>query len=170
MLFSQTPAAIEWLDQFDSTDRVEAAALLDSMLLVGMDALVDGVRSLVLARRTQIEGVIGLYAERELEIYKGKPKPLFKEMMVPGDGRIRAVGDGPKPVSSGAYNPEVGSEGILSWLITEICRENPHKVVSHPGPDEICQKRIRGFFLVTDFLGSGKRTSTYWMQPGASVR
>jgi hypothetical protein len=126
-----------------------------------MDALIDGVRSLVLDRGNRIDGVVGLYVERELKKYKGKPKPLFKEMKVPSDGRIRAIGDGPKPVNAIGRNPEVGSEGILSWLVTEICRQYPHKFVSHPGPDEIRQRRIRGFFVVTDFLGTGKQTSTY---------
>ena len=161
ILFSQTPAALDWLKQFEASDQIDAATLLDSMLLVGMDALIDGIRSLVLDRGNRIDGAIGLYVERELKIHKGKPKPLFAEMKVPRSGRLRAVGDGPKPVHAMGRNPEVGSEGILSWLVTEICRQYPHKYVSHPGPDEIRQKRIRGFFVITDFLGSGKRTSTY---------
>lgn len=161
MQFSETPAAVAWVKQFEPADRAYATALLDAMLLVGMDAFIDGIRSLILRRADQISGAVGLYVERELKLYRGKPKPLFKEIMVSRESRIRAVGEGPKPVSTQARDPEVGSEGILSWLVTELCRELPEKFISHPGPDQIREKRVRGFFLVTDFLGSGKRASTY---------
>jgi hypothetical protein len=162
MRFSETDASVEWLNQFDAADKSDAIALLDSMLLVGMDAMIDGVRSLILDRANQIDGIVGLYVEREFKLHKGLPKPLFKEIKISMEERIRAVGEGPKPVSSAAPdNPEVGSEGILAWLVTEICRQHPDRFLSHPGPDKIREQRVRGFFLVTDFIGSGKRTSTY---------
>jgi hypothetical protein len=161
MRFSETSDAANWINQFDPADRADAAAILDAMLLVGMEALIDAVRAMILDSASKFDGFVGLYVERELKRHKGKPKPLFSEMKVSGETRIRAVGDGPKPVVTQARDPEVGSEGILSWLVTELCRGHPEKFLSHPGPDQIRNKKVRAFFLVTDFLGSGKRTSDY---------
>ncbi len=60
-----------------------------------------------------------------------------------------------------AYSGEVGSEGIVANLITEICRENPKLAISHPGPTKIRSAGIRVFIVISDFIGSGERLETY---------
>jgi hypothetical protein len=130
------------------------------MLLVSHDAFFDGMRDLVLERAEAHNGKIGLYAEREIRAYKGVPNRLFRER--PTKGSLRAHGGGPRPIQpTRTYDPEVGSEGLVAWLITELCRQYRRKFASHPGPDEIRNGRIRAFFLLTDFIGSGRRASTY---------
>jgi hypothetical protein len=160
MKFSQSPPAIDWMAQFSADDRVVARNLLDAMLLVSHPAFVEGLRSLVIERAKCHSGKIGLYAEREIRKHKGIPNRLFKERRLKGS--FRAYGSGPKPIQpSRTYNPEVGSEGLTAWIITELCRQHRSKFVSHPGPDEIRNQQICAFFLVTDFIGSGQRATTY---------
>jgi hypothetical protein len=158
--FSQTPFVKSWIDQFAASDRGDAADLLDAMHLVSFNAFLTGLRSLILERAGETVGPVALYAEREWKKYKGRANRLFKEQK--RGKTLRAIGAGPKPITSPTtINPEIGSEGIVAWLITELCRENPDKFISHPGPDQIRSKRIRGFFLVTDFVGTGNRASNY---------
>ena len=155
---SQTDVAISWLRQFRTEDQEVAAFLIDSLTLVSHDELVNRLRNLVIKRAEKIEGPVGLYAEREIRKYNDIPNRLFKEK-----GRHRrAHGVGPQPVEpTRAYDPHVGSEGIIAWLITELCRERPRKFINHPGPDKIRKLRVRAFFLVSDFIGSGHRASAY---------
>jgi hypothetical protein len=160
MQFSQTDAASEWLSQISDPDRDTAASLLDSMMLVGMEPLIASIRALIISHSKSIDGPVGLYVERKMSRNPGGIVPLFIEEKTT-DGRLRAVGRGPSPIVPESIDPEVGSEGILAWLITELCREQPNKFVSHPGPDQIRSLRVRCFLLLTDFIGSGKRAHDY---------
>jgi hypothetical protein len=161
-MLSQTRPAKDWLSQFSSTDRGVAVSLLDALVLVNHEVFIDRLRAKIIESAGVIEGRVGLYAEREVRRYKGIPNRLFKEKFI--NGKCRAYGGGPKPVApTRTLNPQVGSEGLIAWLVTELCREYPGKFVSHPGPDEIRDKEnaIQSFFLVTDFIGSGSRASNY---------
>lgn len=51
----------------------------------------------------------------------------------------------------------MGSEGILAALISKFRYANPDVALSHPGPDDLRQKRVRKIIIVTDFIGSGGR-------------
>ncbi|WP_439402143.1 phosphoribosyltransferase-like protein [Bradyrhizobium sp. DASA03068] len=157
MPFAENPIASEWIDQFDDSDRDDAKALLNSMLLVSADALFAGLRSLIVSL-AKSGGPLGLYAERRVIRYRGRPVALFKEHLAK-NGRLRAAGKGPSAVD--ASDPDIGSEGVISTLITGLCRENPSMFLSHPGPDEIRSQRVRRFVIVADFVGSGKRATTY---------
>ena len=59
------------------------------------------------------------------------------------------------------YDPQVGSEGLIASLITQLCRERRDQFLNHPGPDSIRRKKLRAFFLITDFIGSGERVCDY---------
>jgi len=160
MEFSQSPPAINWLAQFSADDRPLSIGLLDAMLLVSYPAFVEGIRDLVLEIGECHKGKIGLYAEREIRRHKGIPNRLFRERKVKGS--VRAYGAGPKPIEpTRTYNPEVGSEVLVAWIITELCRQHRKKFISHPGPDQIRNHQIRAFFLLTDFIGSGSRAAAY---------
>ena len=136
-----------------------AVALLRAMTLVSRDAFAEGLRTLLLARLADGKGPIGLYVEREVRHRHGVPFRLFKE----ANRKVRrAHGVGPRPVEpTRAYDADVGSEGLVAQLVSEVCRTNLKTVFNHPGPDAIRKHRIRRFVLVTDFIGSGKRASTY---------
>lgn len=135
------------------------ATKIRAMKLVSRDDFAERLRKLIIARGNAIVGPVGLYAERELRKYKGVPNRIFKQC---DKKPMRAIGIGPAPVqSTKAYDPSVGSEGIVAQLITEICREFPSKFINHPGPDKIRTKNVRRFIVVTDLIGSGKRAYDY---------
>jgi hypothetical protein len=158
--FIDMPLVAEWLRQFDPDDRPAATRLVEAIMLVNLDYFFSGVRTRILEQAGTVRCPIGLYVEREIGKWRGEPNRLFREAM--RRGRVTAYGAGPRPVlPAKTINPEVGSEGLLAWLATEICREHPNEFVSHPGPDQIRAKRIKTFLLFTDFIGSGRRASNY---------
>lgn len=148
-----------WLKQFRVADQDRAAKLLSKFRLVSRDEFADGLRELVTLRADSVDGPVGLYAERELRVRLGVPNRLFKE----STRKVRrAHGVGPQAVKpTKAYDPSVGSEGLVAQLITELCRARPKKFVNHPGPDKLRKMKVRAFFVVTDLVGSGKRARTY---------
>ena len=148
-----------WLSQFDPRDQSTAIELLESLDLVSRDTFSERLRKLILERLQSGAGPVGLYVERELQKRNGVPHRLFKESRT----KVRrAYGVGPQPIQpTRRYDPSVGSEGIVAQLASELCREFPAWCIDHPGPDKIREKRVRGFFLLTDFLGTGTRARTY---------
>ena len=151
MSLSTSTAAQQWLDQFAPGDQAAAVDLLNALVLVSSDEFRDRLQERMLRYAANVQGPVGLYAERELQ-----PTPLFAESL--GIPR-RASGSGPAPFTSD--NPDVGSEGIIAQLISELCRGDGDRFLNHPGPDEIRGARMRAFVLVTDFVGSGDRASEY---------
>lgn len=150
---------LAWLSQFRVEDQERAAKLVGSFLLVSHDEFADNLRALLTARAVAQPGPVALYAERELPKRFGVPHRLFKE---PNRKVKRAEGIGPQPVKpTRGYDPDVGSEGLVAQLITELCRANPKKYINHPGPDEIRRRKIPRFVVVTDLVGSGRRARTY---------
>lgn len=159
MRLSLSKNATAWLGQFRADDQSDAAALLDSMVCVSHQKLIDGLRECILDQARKTAKPIGLYAEREIRKHCGQPNRLFKEEK----RKVRrAIGSGPSPVQpTRAYDPQVGSEGLIASLITELCREYRKRFINHPGPDKIRSHRIGSFVLVTDFIGTGSRVWNY---------
>lgn len=157
--FLKAEPTLAWLGQFEPEDQPVAVALLRAMTLVSRDAFAEGLRALLLARLAKGKGPIGVYVERELRHRHGVPFRLFKESRT----KVRrAYGVGPPPVQpTQAYDADVGSEGLVAQMVSEVCRTHSQQVFNHPGPDSIRKHRIRRFVLVTDFIGSGKRARTY---------
>ncbi|MBM3116423.1 hypothetical protein [Jeongeupia naejangsanensis] len=149
-----------WLNQFAMGDRKLAEELLSAFMLVSRDDFHDHLRELILERAALVNGVVALYAERELRHRFGVPHRLFKESSKKPRRAEGKVGP-PAVKATKAYDPSVGSEGIVAQLITELCREFPKRFVSHPGPDQIRQKKVRAFWVVTDLVGSGTRARNY---------
>lgn len=158
---SETTEGISWLDQFRSEDQRLACSLLDSLALIQHDELTTGIQDLIIDEAMKCNGAIGLFAEREIRRGKGGiPNALYKQPR--RKKNRRAFGPGPQPVKpKHAYDLSVGSEGIIAWLITDICKHNPKRFISHPSPDQIREKRVRHFMLVTDMIGSGRRVCEY---------
>jgi hypothetical protein len=148
-----------WLRQFALRDQKLAADLLEVFCFVSRDEFATGLRERVMHEARSINGPIALYAERELGHRLGIPHRLFNE----SKGKVkRAYGVGPQPVrSTKAYQPEVGSEGIVAQLITDLCRQFPSRFLNHPGPDKIRETHARAFWILTDLVGSGKRAYDY---------
>lgn len=157
--FVRSAATQAWLSQFDPLEQPVAQAMLEAMLLVSRDEFAERLQTLVRQRIDAEPGRVGLYVEREVPSRKGIPHRLFKQL---GRAPRSAVGKGPDPVKPvRPYDLDVGSEGVVAQLLTEICRASKGKAVMQPGPDAIRRKKIRRFILVTDFLGSGKRCWLY---------
>jgi hypothetical protein len=157
--FLRDDSTLGWLAQFDPADQQAATELLQEMQLVSRDAFAERLRKLLVQRGEKGGRPIGLYAEREVRRHRGVPNRLFKE----ADTKVkRAHGVGPQPVQpTRDYDPKVGSEGIVAQMVSELCKEYPKLFINHPGPDTIRAKKVRRFVLVTDFIGSGRRASTY---------
>lgn len=159
MRLSETPPALEWLEQFDSSWRPDAVELVDAMSLIGHSVFFQRLRDAIIERSGERSGPVGLFVERELGKFKGIPNRLFSESR--GKHR-RAFGTGPPPVKPRkTVDPEVGSEGLLATLVTGLCRESPGRFFSHPGPDQIRQRAIRALMIVTDFIGTGDQLMNY---------
>lgn len=157
--FVRSAATQAWLSQFDPLEQPDAQAMLQAMLLVSRDEFAERLQTLVRQRIDAEPGCVGLYVEREVPVRKGVPHRLFKQLR---RSPKSAHGKGPDPVKPvRPYDLDVGSEGVVAQLLTEICRASKGRAIMQPGPDAIRRKKIRRFMLVTDFVGSGKRCWLY---------
>jgi hypothetical protein len=150
-----------WLGQFDVADQDIVVSMLRSMRLVSRDEFAESVRERLLEVSEEADGRIGLYVEREVPPKGLPPEPLFQQ---PVERPRRAFGPGPSPVEPDSDKPgDVGSEGLVAQLVSELCREFPERFVSHPGPERLRarKKRIRKLVLVTDLIGTGNRALRY---------
>lgn len=148
-----------WIGQFAPEDQEEAVDLLRAMHLVSHNQFHQRLAQLIVRVLEEGGGPIGLFAEREVKFWRGRPNRLFKETA----GAVkRAYGAGPAPVAPLRNDsPQVGSEGIVAQLISDLCAQWPKVLFSHPGPSVIRKKAIRRLIVVTDFIGSGKRVCDY---------
>ena len=156
MALSSTALGAGWLANLaEDAERATAGALIDEVLLVSRNSLVRELRGLVqtiLADREDPERPIALFAERAVRKHKGEVLPFF-----PDAGRGRATGLGVPPIVVDPADQEVGSEGLIANLITDLARLYQGEVLSHPGPDRMRRDRVRRIVIITDFVGSGKR-------------
>src|SRR3546814_17865425 len=100
----KTEQAQKWLSQFAMGDRRLAEDLLSALVLVSRDDFVNNLRDLILQRVQQVDGVVGLYAERELGHRYGIPHRLFRESIRKPKsdlGRSEASSGGKECVSTG---------------------------------------------------------------------
>lgn len=159
--FIESAPTKAWLSQFDPSSQGVMVSMLQAMRLVSRDMLVESLRARLLQSAEGATGRVGLYVEREMPPANSAPTPLFSQSTtVPR----RAAGPGPRPIDPDQRQPgDVGSEGIVAQLVSELCREMPKRFVSHPGPDEIRSLKdpVRKFVLVTDLIGSGQRAERY---------
>lgn len=158
---SKTAEGIEWVRQFQTDDQELACKLVNAITLVTHDEFVADLRQLIIENAENTNGMVALFAEREIR--KGKNKVLHRLYKEPYTKKNRrAHGMGPQPVKpKHNHDLTVGSEGIVAWLISELCQEHPKKFICHPSPGQIRQKRVRKFIVVTDIIGSGNRVYEY---------
>jgi len=151
--------AQNFVRQFDAADQALATRLLENLHLVSQEELAAALRELILERGQAGDGPVGLYAEREIRQSARKPHRLFEQ---PQRGIRRATGSGPLAVSPvRRYDQDVGSEGPIAQIVSQLCRQHRTLFLSHPGPDQIRAKKVRRIFIVTDLVGSGDRAWKY---------
>ncbi len=158
---SECDEGINWIKQFSVDDQFLATKLINKISLVTHDSFISNLRKLIIDVVNNTPGIVALFAEREIKNNSfGVPIRLFKQPS--GNVKRRAEGMGPQPVLPVNNNKLlVGSEGIISWLVSELCKEFPNKMISHPSPDKIRDKEIKKLVLVTDLIGSGTRAHRY---------
>lgn len=158
--FLTLETTVAWLSQFSPEEQLPLAAMLRSMHLVSADDFMNRMRELVVqALGDGGRGPVGIYAEREVARNAAGITSLFKQSTLPPR---RAHGVASPPVSPKLpWIADVGSEGIVARLITEIVRDYKGFAFNNPGPGLIRKYRIRRFVVVTDFVGSGKRVRDY---------
>jgi hypothetical protein len=156
--FSNSEFVRPWLSQFNVAYQPRAVELLDSIVRVSADDFRNRLSILITTYILGIDGHVGLYVERELPTDKKSraPLPLFAQ---PEYAPRRARGHGPTPFVP--ESADVGSEGIIAQLVSELCRPRNSRFLNHSGPDTIREKRVRHLLVVTDFIGSGKRAISY---------
>jgi len=149
-----------WLDQFSSTDRAHAAKLAATLTLVSADDFAEGIIGLLDKALANGQKPVALYNETEQRKWKGVPNRLFKE---PARNVLRATGvTGPSLVPRHrTVDQEVGSEGVIANLLTQYVRNKKAETSLSPGPDTIRKRKIRRIILITDFIGSGSRSSDF---------
>lgn len=158
--FISSEPTLAWLNQFSPDEQVLLVRMLAKMRLISPAEFTEGLRDLILQRVADeaLAVPVGLYAEREVRQRNRRPHALFKQSKKRprrAHSIIRAI----DPVLP--WIQEVGSEGGVAQLITELARERPAVVLNHPNPTAIRKHQVRRFLLATDFIGSGKRVADY---------
>jgi hypothetical protein len=159
--FVESESTKAWLGQFEPDAQRAMVKMLGAMRLVTGDQFSESLRARLLEAAEGSTGPIGLYVERELPPKANPVAPLFSQS---AERPRRATGQGPRPIEPDEKTPgDVGSEGIVAQLVSELCRQMPESFLSHPSPKEIRSpgKQVRKFVLVTDLIGSGQRAERY---------
>ncbi|MDN7791393.1 hypothetical protein QZM66_27875 [Burkholderia contaminans] len=153
---------LAWLAQFSRTDQATAIALVDKVRFIDETEFAQSIKTYLtdLLQQEPAFFPLALYVEREIPKLNGVPKRLFAE---PRRKRRRRITGSAEPWIYRTVNKsgEVGSEGVLRTLVTELQRSNPSQYISHGGPDVLRTKKPNTFVVLTDFLGSGQRVSDF---------
>ena len=149
----------DWLGQFSRDDHGVANKLLSAIRNVSEHDFRTKLTNLLDLRISSCPDHIALFVETERRRQAGRPDRLFSESR----NKIRrAYGGGPpivKPLRT--VNPEVGSEGLIAHIVSQVYKKNRQRITIHPGPDIIRQRSIRRFILITDLIGTGDRALHY---------
>lgn len=159
MLQPDAETADLWLTQFDRVDRSDASRLLSAVRNVSADEFQEAMTELIQSRANANPAPVGFFVETERGHRNGKAYRLFKEKR---RKPRTATGSGPRVIDPRrTVDPEVGSEGVIARIVTDVIRETKRRATLHPGPETIRKRKIRRFILVTDFIGSGDRVCRY---------
>lgn len=147
MLLSDTARGRRWLGNFDLTEQAAATLLLDSLELVGQDALRDGLLELVEQLGTALPPPIALVPVREL---------------APGQAYFARGRDAKARLLQPKSFP--GSEALVANILSGARRAAaPHNpFVGAPSLTNMRDARCRSILLVDDFSGSGGRIMDFW--------
>lgn len=170
--FSQRPESQEWLNQFSSNDRKPVEGWLNKLSVI--DAELFRTKMLVhikhYAQLLSPEQPVALYVERELRKYLGKSQYAFHEkpttLATTKRRVLRSYGSAAKikvVQQTRTVLPEIGSEGIIANLLTQLQRDNRGRFILNAGPDVIRQRgqTIKVAFVVCDFIGTGTRVNSF---------
>jgi hypothetical protein len=165
MLSTDYPALEAWLTQFGA-DAPVARQLAAKFHFVSAQKFTDKVSDVVRSRYPANE-LCALFIEREpRKVRGGKALRIYKEAVISrGRGQpkhLRATGSAQPVVRSPRSDrQEVGSEGVVAALATQIARAEPTRFFVQPSAEEIRRRKIRHIVVMTDLVGSGQRTTSF---------
>lgn len=144
----------EWLKQFNHTDVFTAESLLLNLDFISRDSYSSWLLNKVSSYN---KNPCAVYAVRkfpdnkEIKITKGdNRKKKEVECLWGADGKVSL-----RPAKS------LGSEDLVTSIISIICRKNKETFLDHSSLNELRKKRIRNIILIDDSIGSGKRMVNY---------
>tara|TARA_R110002124_G_scaffold247289_2_gene412358 strand:- start:66 stop:1319 length:1254 start_codon:yes stop_codon:yes gene_type:complete len=147
---------VKWLEQFSEVDRRLARDVLSSLTLVSHNEFERTIEELVLERAETINGVVALFAVREMDFGVDYFSGLNGAN---GQEHVDAVGRG----------ADIGSEGRIASIIRDIAKSNPNKFLNHPSVESMRAHKCRALMLVDDLIGSGRRARSFahslWINP-----
>lgn len=144
----ETPAAVKWMKQFDTIDRVAAAELIDGLRLVSgtqfTTDMMGGLRDLLYSLKTSNSGesTAAFFASRESQVHHS-PYFHLEDATVP-----------PAPTGSGRV---VGSEALIAHLLRDLSIEDIDHWYSHPPIRWLRDTRTRNWIVVDDLIATGTR-------------
>lgn len=159
---SDNIAAKLWLQQFSPAEEPYARKILEKFLFVSGTEFTDNLGHLALSS-FPVNDVVAFFIERQLPTTRARlPLKMYKEVkMSKGRGlpkRLRAEGAALQSVESPRNDQQdIGSEGIVASVLSQLCRQYKKRFVLHPSANEIRKRRVTHFVIVSDFIGSGKR-------------
>jgi len=165
MLSTDYPALEAWLTQFGADEPI-ARQLATKFHFVTAQKFTDEVSNLVRTSYPADEPC-ALFIEREPRKVRGGTVLRMYREAVTSHGRgkpkhYRATGSAQQVVRSPRSDrQEVGSEGVVAALATQIARAEPTRFFVQPSADEIRRRKIRHIVVMTDLIGSGQRTTSF---------
>ena len=156
-----TRRGMDWIDQFDPDDRVTARRLISGLTLVSSNEFEIALKRLIDAEIAHSIQPTALYAIREVN----RSSSLFEQP----NNRSIARSSGSESVDAVGSGSEIGSEGRVAALITQMSRASNGMCLSHPSLETMRQRKCRLVLLVDDLLGSGNRVKKFfraiWLDP-----
>ncbi len=155
---TDTPEVEQWLRRFREGDRETARALVQNIHYVSADEF-RAQMSAIIQNQHDPARAIALYAERRVPGPKTNPHRLYKWMrrkVRRAEGVALAPADPDR-----RHEPDIGSEGIIAQLISDLQTRHPVSFRVHPSMQNLRARRPRKFVLVTDFIGSGDRVRRF---------
>jgi len=142
MLLSDTPRGQRWLSNFALSERESAALMLDSVELVGQDALRNGLSDLIETLGRDLPTPIALVPVRELALgqsYFPHGRNAAARLLLP--------------------NSFPGSEALVANMLTGVRRASgsTRTFVEAPSLSNMRGARCRTILFVDDFSGSANR-------------
>lgn len=146
MLLSDTPRGQNWLRNFPLDEQAAARLLLDSILLVGQDALRESMTALIEEVANKLDTPIALIPVRELapgQAYYQPGKDAKPRILLP--------------------NSFPGSEAIIASILHGVRRaqSGTNPFVAAPSLKNMRDARCKTVLLVDDFAGSGNRIASF---------
>ena len=120
-----------WLAQFTLEDRHDALRLLAAVRDVTADEFRDALTGLLSARIAAVPGHVALFVESERGHRHGRAHRLFKESE---NTPRRAGGSAGPPVVQPlrTVDPEVGSEGLVANIVSQVHRQHRKRTTIRP--------------------------------------